>query len=302
MNQTLASALRLRPSLAACLLLLAAVSAQAQINVGLSFKRSIHLLREPVIATVTIVNNSGRDLMLADTEESGPWFSFQINTEADKTVETRAEKYDLEPLEIKAGDTVKRTVNLNSLYKIDELGLYRVRAQVYFPPTKKTFVSKYFPVQMTEGTVLWKQTVGVPDAPEGPSAYRTFELVTLEQDRAKYLYARVQNDDTSMCYGCYRLGPLIRDCTPDAQFDRGNNLWVLQLTGPKQYLLTSFNASGEYQSQTAYEAPKAIPRLRKLPNGTMQIVGAYRMERTPGGQTDLASVPKLSDRPPGLPK
>src|SRR4051812_19562341 len=61
----------------------------AQLNVSLEIKRRVFIANEPVIATVTIVNNTGHDILLADTEEGGQWFSFQILANEGRLVRAR---------------------------------------------------------------------------------------------------------------------------------------------------------------------------------------------------------------------
>ena len=59
------------------LLFFLAATAQAQIQVRLSFKRLQYIAHEPVIATMTITNLAGRDIELHDDNESH-WFGFEI--------------------------------------------------------------------------------------------------------------------------------------------------------------------------------------------------------------------------------
>ena len=59
------------------LLLFLAATAQAQIQVRLSFKRLQYIVHEPVIATMTITNLAGRDIELHD-ENDAHWFGFEI--------------------------------------------------------------------------------------------------------------------------------------------------------------------------------------------------------------------------------
>src|SRR4051794_24571003 len=105
-----------------CVLALSAcvVSAHAQITVNLEIKRRMFIVNEPVIANVTIVNNTGHDIMLSDTQEGGQWFSFQIVTNEGRLVAARNPNYELQPLPMKAGEAVKRTVNLTDLYEIGD--------------------------------------------------------------------------------------------------------------------------------------------------------------------------------------
>ena len=53
--------------------------AYGQMVVKLDIKRRVHMLYEPMLATVSITNNSGREIMLDDSEQ-GQWFSFTITS------------------------------------------------------------------------------------------------------------------------------------------------------------------------------------------------------------------------------
>jgi hypothetical protein len=271
--------------------------AHAQILVSLQIKRGIYMLHEPIIATVTLTNNTGRDIMLDDTKEGGQWFSFQITDTQNRVVDPRNPNYELPPLPVPAGETVKRSVNLNQLYALDNYGVYKVRASIYFPPMGKFFSSKYYPLQVTEGKVIWKQSVGMPDA---ENSYRNFTLLTMEHDKGKSIYIRIEGQEDGTTYGCYELGPQVADFQPETVFDRGNNLWVLQLVGQKTYVLSRIGINGDFEGQSTYVTPKNIPRLRKLADGTLQIVGAYKQDRVAANKPE--DIPKLSDRPAGLPK
>ncbi|MHA3771398.1 hypothetical protein ACXR0O_07665 [Verrucomicrobiota bacterium sgz303538] len=278
----------------------ALVPAHGQLAVGLNIKRRMHMLYEPMLATVTITNNSGRELMLDDAQQ-GQWFSFTITTQEGRTIPPRNPDYKLEPLQLQPGETAKRTVNLTELYQLADYGMHKVRANILLAGLDKYFSSNSDIVELTEGRVIWKQTVGVPstEVTQG-DASRTFTLLTLEHDDGKYLYVRVIGADDGVVYGCYSLGKLIEGAKPEPQFDRGNNLWVLQLVGQKTYFLSKIGIGGDFQAQSTYITPKSKPFLRKLADGTLQMVGAVRQERV--ATQDAPPVPKLSDRPAGLPK
>jgi hypothetical protein len=288
--------------LAAVLILVAAAFAplRAQLSVDLTLERSMFILHEPVVATVSVTNNSGEDIMLADTEVAGPWFSFGIKSDTGRRVPPRDAHYELQPLSLKAGDTVKRTVNLHDLYALDDFGDYMAQASIFFPPIGRYFTTKACRLIVTEGTIVWKQTIGVPDAADADNSYRSFTLLTMEHEKGKDLYVRVQGKDDVNTYGCYDLGPIIANFPPDAKFDSSNNLWVLQLVGEKTFFLSRIGARGDFQGQSTYITPKSIPYLRRQPNGALQIVGAYPKPRmTPAIAAEQA--PKLSDRPANLP-
>lgn len=286
-----------------CLLVLAlflcAAQAQAQIMVELQIKRRLFMVHEPILATVVVHNNAGRDIMLADTEEGGPWFQFHITTETGGLVSPRDSNYEVDPLQVKAGETMKRTVNLGALFPLADFGSYRVKASVFYPAVGKFFTSKFDHFGVMEGKLIWRQTVGVPDGAEGAGGNREVCLLTMEEDRGKALYARIEGDD-GMVYGCYNLGRMADGAAPDAKFDSGNNLAVLHLVGPKTYTLSRLSVNGAFLGQSSYVTPKSQPFLRRTPQGALQIVGAIRQERETVAQVEPVNVRKVSDRPPGF--
>jgi len=93
---------------------------------------------------------------------------------------------------------------------------------------------------------------------------------------------------------------LLDNVSPQAEFDSSNNLYVLHLIGMRAYVLTKVSPSGEFGGQVNYSAPKTRPTLRKVADGSLQIIGG---RRDSVAQTDTpVEPPKLSARPPGFPK
>src|SRR3954451_15338476 len=139
------------------LLVAFAVATEAQVTVTLSIKRRLFIAHEPVIATVTIGNQTGRDIMLADSEEGKQWFAFEIVGPEGRQIPPRTANYELQPLPIKSGETVKRSVNLNELYQLGDLGAFRATASIYLASAHKWFSSKPDPFDVTEGRLVWRQ-------------------------------------------------------------------------------------------------------------------------------------------------
>ena len=279
------------------LLCAAALPARAQLTVQLDMKRRVHLRYEPIIATVRITNLSGRDLLLQDAEQ--PWFGFDVTVATTETlVPPRNPDYHLDPLEIKIGETVKRTVDLTRLYGIAEFGTHRVKATIYAAPLNKLFASPARLVEITEGRTLWQQTVGVPDTLKNGGRNHNVKLLEFQDDK-RYLYVRVEDEEQAYVFCTHRIGHMIDGTVPQVQFDTTNNLYILHLTAPKTYLLSNIGVNGEWLGQHTYGAPKYRPNLRRLADGTVQIVGGRRLDIA--AQPPAAAPLKRSDRPPGLP-
>jgi len=274
--------------------------ARAQIAVEISIKQRLFIQHEPVLATVTITNQTGRDITLEDTRQ-GQWFSFQITGEGDHFIAPRDPDYHLDPLPIRAGETLKRTVNLGQLYSLGDFGIYRVRANIYFGAQDKYFGSKPTHIEITEGRIMWRKTAGVPEGMEGAGKTRVFSVLAHQRGEQNVLYVRVEDQESGTVFCTSPLGRMIDGVVPQMQFDSGNNLYVLQLVAQRSFVLSKIGVNGEFVGQSHYSAPKARPFLRKQPDGSLQLVGGKR-EQIAQNRADLPPPPKLSERPPGLPK
>ncbi len=284
------------------LALLALVApARAQIAVEISIKQRLFILHEPILATVSVTNQTGRDIILADSRQ-GQWFGFQISSEGDHFVAPRDPDYHVPPLPLRAGETLKRTVNLSELYDFGDFGIYRIRANIYFAAMDKYFSSKPTHVEITEGRVMWRRNAGVPGNAKNAGQTHIFTILAHQHGEQNLLYVRVEDQDRGTVFCTSPLGRIIDGAPPEIQFDSGNNLYVLHLISQRSFVLTKIGVNGEYLGQSHYSAPKTRPSLRKLADGTLQIIGGHREEPVSTNPADLPPPPKLSDRPPGLPR
>jgi hypothetical protein len=277
-----------------------ATAAHAQITVECSIKQRFHLLYEPVIATVNVTNRAGRDITLSDSSQY-QWFGFRIMGENDRMIAPRSLNYRLPPLVVKAGETVKRSVNLNQLYELGETGTFSVQASIYYDGLDKFFTSRPTHIDVSEGRLLWRKVAGIPEGSPAAGQMRIFSLLSHQLGEANTLYVRVEGQDDGMVYCTFPIGRLVDGVEPQAEFDSSNNLYVLHLIGMRAYVLTKVSPAGEFGGQTNYSAPKTRPTLRKTAAGALQIIGGKR-ESAIAQASIPVEQPKLSDRPPGFPK
>ncbi len=247
-----------------------------------------------------MTNLTGRDITLSDTPQY-QWFGFRITAPDDQMVPPRDLKYQLPPLAVKAGETVKRSVNLTELYEIGEVGAYRIVGTIYFDGLDKFFTSKPAHIDVNNGQTIWRKVAGVPEGQPGAGQMRTFTLLAHQRGEVKTLYVRVQSQEDGTIFCTFPAGRLLEGVPPQAEFDAQNNLYILQLVGNRAYVMTKVSPNGEFGGQTSYSAPKTRPTFRRLADGTLQIIGGKREAAL--AQNPVAEpVPKLSDRPAGLPK
>lgn len=279
------------------LLFLGLFQASAQVDVNISFRRSLYLKYEPLICTVSITNRSGRELTLSDTEKE-KWFGFQITTLDRRPLPPINPDYSNETVQIGSGQTLKRQVNLAPLYPLSEFGTYRVQATVYLADLKRFFSSPNLNVEITEGRMLWQETVGVPEGVSG-GATRQITLLAHRLPASTMLYIRIQDTDAGVVYCTHQLGRFIGFNNSDVQLDKVNHIHVIQNIAPKAFLYSEIGLNGEVLQRQAYQEQKERPFLARTGDGVVSVVGGLAYDaNAPAPEKQL---PKISDRPVPLP-
>jgi len=273
--------------------------AQGQIQVELKFKRLQYIAYEPVVATLGITNLAGRDVDLHDAEGQ-PWFGLEITGSEGQPIAPVATNSTQAPLKIEAGKKVTQRINLTPLYPVHDFGVYHVRAHIYFADLSKFFYSQTKVFEVTEARPIWQKTVGMPDGASGPGNARTYSLLSNRFPDHTSLYVRVEDKDSGIVYATYSLGRVIAFDEPQAELDRSNQLHILHCAAPRSWAYARVGLNGELLAHSSFMETKTRPRLFHTAEGTVAVRGG--MLETPAAQSARDLLPKLSDRPPEMPK
>jgi hypothetical protein len=280
----------------AALVLGLTASASAQVKVDISFRRTLYMMYEPLICTVTIQNMDSRTLNLEDTARD-KWFSVQIETVDGRPVPPINPNYKNEPMRIEPGKKLVRAINLTPLFPF-EFGTYRVQATIFSEQLKRYFSSAQLNVEITEGRTIFEETVGVP-AGAGEGAARTFSILVHRLPSSTVLYLRAQDRDAGRIYCTTPIGRFMTYGNPTVQFDNANHIHILQNAAPKVFLHTEADINGKVLKQQAIQVDKAKPTLARKSDGTITTVGGTLFD--PNATPPLQQLPKLNDRPVPLP-
>lgn len=275
------------------MLFLVAATARAQIQVDLKFKRLQYIAHEPVIATVTITNLAGRDILLRDDNDQR-WYGFEVTADEGRTLAPLPHAPE-PPLKIAAGNSVTRKINLTPLYPVADLGVYHVRANVFFADLNKFFYARAKVFEVTGARPIWQRTVGDPIG----GGARTYSLMTNRFPDHTSLYVRVEDKENGLVYATYSLGRLISFDQPHAEVDRKNQLHVLQCAAPRIWSYSVVGLDGRLLKHTTYAETRSSPHLRRAADGVVTVTGG--MVDTPVATARGPATPKLSDRPADLP-
>lgn len=270
-----------------------ALAARAQIQVDLKFSRLQYIAYEPVLATVTITNLAGRDIDLHDDGDQS-WYGFEITGDHDRLIAPNRRPQE-GPLHIAAGTSVTRKINLTDLFPIGDLGVYHVRANVFFADLNKFFYARAKVFEVTSARPIWQRTVGDP-ASDG---VRTYSLMTNRFPDHTSLYVRVEDKQNSLVYATYSLGRVIAFDEPHAEVDRDNHLHVLQCSAPRVWSYSVIGLDGRLLKHETYAQTRSMPQLRRADDGAVAVHGGAR--DLPVAPVAGRAPAKLSDRPANLP-
>ena len=284
--------------LVACLLFFAARS-EAQIQVDLKFKRLQYIAYEPVVATLSITNLAGRDIDLRNAQGQS-WLGFEITGSEGQPIAPMSTESGQAPLKVQAGQRVTHQVNLTPLYPVHDFGTYHVRTNVYFVDLEKFFYSPTRVFEVTDARPIWQQTVGIPDGVAAPGNARTYALLTNRFPDHTSLYVRVQDKDSGVVYATYSLGRAIAFEEPQTEIDHANQLHVLHCSAPRAWAYSRIGLNGELLAHSSFMETKTRPKLVRSGNGEVAVRGGTI--ESPAAQSSRGTAPKLSARPPELPK
>ena len=282
----------------ACIFIVAAKS-EGQIQVDLKFKRLQYIAYEPVVATLSITNLAGRDIDLHDADGQS-WLGFEITGNEGQPVAPMSAEGSQSPLKVGAGQRVTHQINLTPLYPVHDFGTYHVRTNVYFADLGKFFYSPTRVFEVTDARPIWQQTVGIPDGVAVPGNARTYSLLTNRFPDHTSLYVRVQDKDSGVVYATYSLGRAIAFEEPQTEIDHANQLHVLHCSAPRAWAYSRVGLNGELLAHSSFMETKTRPRLVRATNGDVAVRGG--MLESPAAQSSRGTAPKLSARPPELPK
>ena len=289
---------KLRCILPCACLLLFATAANGQIQVDLKFKRLQYIAYEPVVATLAITNLAGRDIELQDANGQS-WLGFEVTGKEGQPIAPLSGDNAEPPLKIEAGQRVTRQIDLAPLYPVSDFGAYHVRTHVYFADLGKFFYSGTGVFEVTDPRPIWQQTVGIPTGVAASGEVRTYSLLTNRFPDHTSLYVRVQDKDTGVVYATYSLGRAIAFEQPQAEIDRASQLHVLHCAAPHAWSYSRIGLNGQLLEHSSFMETKTRPRLVHSGNGEVAVRGG--MIDNPA-RSSRSTAPKLSARPPGLPK
>ncbi|MFC7339201.1 hypothetical protein ACFQY0_18550 [Haloferula chungangensis] len=270
-----------------------AASASSQVTVDLKFPKSSYLHGENVLVAVSITNMSGQDLVFQGSERE-PWIDFMVNSGRGVPL-TPVARPAFGVVKIPAGKTVARSVELNKLYSLNDLGNYSVYAIVR-PPGRQGagFQSQRHLFTVSTAKPYWSQVVGVPGK-AGQS--REYRLIQFTGGRKLMLYVQVADAKTGHVLRTHGLGESLFFRKPTITVDGALTMHVLYLATPEIWGHVRVNPDGEFLGRDLFKNSEyGDPSLIKLQDGTVRVNGGIPYDPKAEAEREAQSR-KASDRP-----
>lgn len=272
--------------------------AAPELQVQLKLARANFVSLEPVIATVTVTNTIGKDVVVGGPG-GGSWVEFEITRDG-RPVSMRS-PLGVEPIMLRAGETLQRDFNLARHFQVSEPGTYTVRVSAYFPAP----LNRYSPSKFTRFSVhsarkpKWEQPV-VVSGNGGRETYRRWQLFTFLDEDVSRLYVSLIDEHSGFVVKRFPLGNIVLQRWFQPMVDSEGNLHVLYAGNPSVYVHQTLDPGGNVVNREFYKNTAQMPQLVATPSGGVSVSGGFVIDPDAPAPEPDAGFRRLSDRPASL--
>jgi hypothetical protein len=248
---------------------------RAQVSVEVRQERQQFLVGEPLEAAVRIINHSGQPLHLGAEAD---WLTFSIVSKDGLFVSKTSDAPVAGEFVLESSKVGTKRVDLAPYFTLTTPGRYEITATVYIADWKRGLSSPPAPFDLIEGSKLWEQVVGVPDAARanGAPEVRKYILQQANYTRGQMrLYVRI-TDASGLTRKVFPVGPMVSFSRPEPQVDKSSNLHVLYQDGAHTFLYTVCDINGAVTTRQTYDYIDRRPRLTMNRDGDIAVLGGVR--------------------------
>ncbi len=273
---------------------------RAQFLVALQMDKVNYIDQESMLATVTVTNRSGADVILGASAGSRNWLTFDITDSTGREFPPLTLPAKDAPI-FKAGEAITRKIHIIDAYPANQLGTYSIKASAYHPPTAEFFESNRVRFVVNDQKPYGEPLViGVPAGYPEAGRTRAYEPLVVRDNEHSYLYMRMRDVKTHENLATYQIAPISLARDPQLTLDGSNFLHALFLAGPKIYVYAIIEPDGHMKSKTIFkELDNSRPQLFRTPTNGVVAQGGQLMDPNSKEATQKKAR-SLSERPPGL--
>jgi|AntRauTorckE6833_2_1112554.scaffolds.fasta_scaffold03625_8 hypothetical protein len=268
---------------------------EAQLATSIALNKRNYIAGESVIAEVTITNHSGQNLTLASTRQL-PWLSFLVTNSRGNPVPT-SQLNTFGVLEIEAGQSLAKRVDLTQYFILNSQGNYAVTAVIRDPRGSINGAStNRILFNLNPGRTYWTQKIGVENE-AGALETREMKLITFSNGQKNQLFAQVVDGRTGVPMSTFSLGDALMLRKPKVTLDGNRRMHVMFLATPTIWVHCQVDTNGKLVERDLHKRPpNGDPVLMAYGDGTVGVVNSIPYDPE-AERAERAKVRGISDRP-----
>lgn len=231
--------MKLRAVLCVFCLLGVLPAARAQIGVGLTIPRRDYILYEPIMAEISLLNSSGRNIVFNEDEK---WIDIEVVREKVELIPKTDRPIIDKNIYLDSASSATLKTNVTYTHEIREPGSYELQVKVRYKG--RTYASAIQNISVVNGAVQWKQRFVFTHPKSRKEQVRDYELIAQKADKGNRLVARIRDPETRRVMCCTPVGDLIGFGDPEAKIDSGGMLHILNQIAPRQYAYSRLSPDG----------------------------------------------------------
>jgi hypothetical protein len=272
--------------------------ARAQYVTNLTLTKNQFLTGEPVVAVVSITNRSGADVVVGG-HGARDWLHFEITQSTGRRLAPITIGSE-QAITMRAGGTMKHTVELSGGYSTADLGTFSMIANVLHPITGQFYESNKARMTITDSKPnMFDQPFGVPEGYPNAGRARRYQIILFRELDDLQLYCRITDDRSGAYVATFLLGPAMMAVQPQISIDTTNKLHVFFLAQPHVFCHAVVNPDGKIHHRGYYRDPEGNRPSLLMTNGGARVVGGEFFDPAAPPPTSKP-MRKASERPPGL--
>jgi hypothetical protein len=271
-------------------LALSTVCSLGQVTVEVQLEQEQFLPGESLPVAVRITNRSGQVLKLGAED----WLTFSIEDASGLVLPQIAQVPVVGEFELETSKRATKHVDLSPSYALSRQGRYTIIATVKIKQWEQQVVSVPKKFNLIEGSKMWEQEFGLPQAADATNAVPEFRKYILQQ--ANYLsqlrlYLRITDLEGNKVFRTLPIGVMLSFSRPEMQLDKRSNLHLLYQNWAHSFAYVVFNPNGELLERETYDFLDARPRLQS-DNGNISVAGgSKRVTANTSSNSGSAGIP-----------
>jgi hypothetical protein len=276
-----------------CLALAAGGACHAQISASLQLNKKQYVAGEPVVATITITNHAGRELMFHG-DGRRDWLEFNVRDNRGQPVAARG-RQGFGAMRIAAGQSLSREVDISRHYMLHEQGNFSVAASIRTlnDDTINTSTNRVI-FTLNPGRLFWSQKVGVPNRNNQTREYRVLKFSGSQKTQ---LYCQIIEDRSGLPVRTFNLGDSLSIRQPSMTVDKSQRMHALFLATPTMWVHYVIDVDGNVVHRQVHQrGAQGDPRLMTFADGTVQVSNSIPYDPK-AAAAERAKIRRISERP-----